>query len=116
MIDTTVDTARSTAHGRTSTRGSKVSAVCSTVRASSNAALAASISAPALALFEHVAKHRKGLAMSEARDGHCMQCHVRLRPQVYNDLRRNEQLIQCESCSRILYFIPAAPNAVSSPS
>jgi len=80
------------------------------------ATLAASISAPALALFEHVAKHRKGLAMSEARDGHCTQCHVRLRPQVYNDLRRNERLIQCESCSRILYYIAPPPSAAASPS
>ena len=80
------------------------------------ATLAASISAPALALFEHVAKHRKGLAMSEARDGHCMQCHVRLRPQVYNDLRRNERLIQCESCSRILYYIAPPATAAASPS
>ena len=79
------------------------------------ARLAASISAPALALFEHVAKHRKGLAMSEARDGHCMQCHVRLRPQVYNDIRRNERLIQCESCSRILYYIAPPASAAASP-
>ena len=33
-------------------------------------------------------------------------CHVRLRPQVYNEVRRNESLIQCDSCSRILYFVP----------
>jgi len=80
------------------------------------ATLAASISAPALALFERVAKHRKGLAMSEARDGHCTQCHVRLRPQVYNDIRRNEHLFQCESCSRILYYIAPPASAAASPS
>jgi len=70
--------------------------------------LSASVSAPALALFERVSKHRKGLAMSEAKDGLCTQCHVRLRPQVYNELRRNESVMQCESCSRILYFVPSA--------
>jgi predicted nucleic acid-binding Zn-ribbon protein len=70
--------------------------------------VAASVSAPSLALFERVSKHRKGLAMSEARDGLCTQCHVRLRPQVYNELRRNESVMQCESCSRILYFVPPA--------
>ncbi len=70
--------------------------------------LAAGIGAAALSLFDHVSKHRKGLALSEARDGHCTQCHVRLRPQVYNDVRRNDSLIQCESCSRILYFVPTA--------
>jgi predicted nucleic acid-binding Zn-ribbon protein len=70
--------------------------------------VAAAVSPPALALFERVSKHRKGLAMSEARDGLCTQCHVRLRPQVYNELRRNESVIQCESCSRILFFVPPA--------
>jgi len=83
--------------------------------ASERAAIAGRITPHALALFEHVSKHRRGLAMSEARDGHCMQCHVRLRPQVYNDVRRNESLIQCESCSRILYFVPA-PTADAQPS
>jgi len=79
--------------------------------------LAATVSPPALALFEHVSKHRKGLAMSEARDGHCMQCHVRLRPQVFNDVRRNERLIQCESCSRILFYVaPPAGVAAAPPS
>ena len=79
--------------------------------------LAATVSPAAIALFEHVSKHRKGLAMSEARDGHCMQCHVRLRPQVFNDVRRNERLIQCESCSRILFYIaPPAGVAAAPPS
>jgi uncharacterized protein len=76
----------------------------------------ARLSPQALELFDYVAKHRRGLALSEAREGHCTQCHVRLRPQVFNDVRRNDSLIQCESCSRILYFIPAAPSAVSAPS
>ena len=76
---------------------------------------AGGISAAALHLFEHVSKHRKGLAMSEARDGHCMQCHVRLRPQVFNTVRRNETLVQCESCSRILYFIPTPAADAAAP-
>ena len=80
-------------------------------------AVAKSLSSQALALFEHVARHRKGLALSEAREGHCTQCHVRLRPQVFNEVRRNESLIQCESCSRILYFVPApTATAASQPS
>jgi hypothetical protein len=83
--------------------------------AAQRASVTARLSPQALALFEHVSKHRRGLAISEARDGHCMQCHVRLRPQVYNDVRRNESLIQCESCSRILYFVPA-PAAEAQPS
>ena len=79
------------------------------------AQVSAAVSPAVLALFERVSKHRRGLAMSEARDGLCTQCHVRLRPQVYNELRRNESVMQCESCSRILYFLAAAP-VDSSPS
>jgi len=80
--------------------------------------VASNVSPPTLALFERVSKHRKGLAMSEARDGLCTQCHVRLRPQVYNELRRNESVMQCDSCSRILYYVPptaAAPVAAPEP-
>jgi hypothetical protein len=76
--------------------------------------LTAGITPASLTLFENVSRHRKGLAMSEARDGLCSQCHVRLRPQVFNDVRRNESVIQCESCSRILYFLPPA-GAASAP-
>jgi predicted nucleic acid-binding Zn-ribbon protein len=68
--------------------------------------VAKALSPPALKLFEHVSKQRKGLAVAEARDGVCTVCHVRLRPQVFNEVRRAENLIQCESCLRILYFLP----------
>ena len=33
-------------------------------------------------------QHRKGVALSEARNGGCVQCNVRLRPQVFNEVRR----------------------------
>ena len=58
----------------------------------------------AFGMFEHVAKQRKGVALAEARHGHCSFCNVRLRPQVFNDIRLNDSLIQCESCLRILYY------------
>ena len=57
-----------------------------------------------LALFESVARQRNGVAVVEARDGRCSSCQVRLRPQLFNDIRLNASLIQCESCQRILYF------------
>ncbi len=81
------------------------------------AAVSGRLSPAALKLFEHVARHRKGVALSEARDGGCTQCHVRLRPQVFNEVRRNDALHQCESCSRILYYVPApAPTSAPQPS
>lgn len=57
-----------------------------------------------LSLFRTVAEHRNGVAVVEARDGRCSSCQVRLRPQLFNHVRLNESVIQCESCQRILYF------------
>ena len=76
-------------------------------------ALAAEIDRAVLATFEQVARGRKGIAVAEARDGMCMICHVRLRPQVFNEVRRNDAIIQCDSCRRILYF--AGESSVAAP-
>ncbi len=72
--------------------------------AKDRATLASDVAAGTIALFETLARGRKGLAVSEARDGRCTTCQVRLRPQLFNDIRLNKTLIQCESCQRILYF------------
>jgi predicted nucleic acid-binding Zn-ribbon protein len=64
-----------------------------------------------LAIFDLVSKRRHGVAVAEARDGICTICHVRLRPQVFNNVRRNNDIVQCDSCQRILYFVPLAPVA-----
>ena len=69
-----------------------------------------------LALFEQVSRKRNGIAVAEARDGICTICHVRLRPQVFNTVLRNDSINQCDTCNRILYFVPAAaPNASAQP-
>jgi predicted nucleic acid-binding Zn-ribbon protein len=70
----------------------------------------ASLPPQLIALFEQVARARKGIALATAtRDGLCSACHVRLRPQVFQEIRRNDQIIQCFSCNRILYYIPPPP-------
>jgi len=57
-----------------------------------------------VALFEMLARGRKGIAVVEAANGRCSSCQVRLRPQLFNNVRSNNTLIQCESCQRILYY------------
>lgn len=70
------------------------------------AALLGRIPAALVALFEQVSRSRKGVAVAPAADGLCSACHVRLRPPVYQHIRANDSIIQCDSCQRILYFIP----------
>jgi predicted nucleic acid-binding Zn-ribbon protein len=71
--------------------------------------LVASMDPQVLLMFEQVARKRNGIAIAEARDGICTICHVRLRPQVFNTVRRNDAIFQCDHCNRILYFSPPAP-------
>jgi predicted nucleic acid-binding Zn-ribbon protein len=68
--------------------------------------LVGTIDPKVLATFDLVSKRRNGLAVAEARDGICTICHVRLRPQVFNTVRRNDEIIQCDTCQRILFFVP----------
>jgi predicted nucleic acid-binding Zn-ribbon protein len=64
-----------------------------------------------VALFEQVANVRKGIAICSTRDGLCSVCHVRLRPQVFQQVRANDHIVQCDYCNRILYYIPPPPSA-----
>jgi uncharacterized protein len=72
------------------------------------AAIVAALDSRVLATYEQSATRRQGIAVAEAKDGICTICHVRLRPQVFNDVRRNDTIVQCESCQRILYFVVPA--------
>jgi predicted nucleic acid-binding Zn-ribbon protein len=79
------------------------------------ATLVVALDPKALALFELVSRRRNGIAVAEARDGICTICHVRLRPQVFNTILRNEDILQCDTCQRILYFVPRTVSDVPQP-
>jgi predicted nucleic acid-binding Zn-ribbon protein len=68
-----------------------------------------------LADYQRILKAR-GTALAEVKDGACTMCHVKLRPQVYVDVRHNDQIIVCSSCSRIMYFnAPPPQGAIEAP-
>lgn len=60
----------------------------------------------ALAHYDRVMRQRKS-AIAEARGQKCLACFVMLRPQIWEDIRTNQQIITCSSCGRILYYDPA---------
>ena len=76
--------------------------------------VAATIPEEPLGLYQRVAKLR-GTGLSEARDEMCQACHLKLRLQMWVDLRQNETLFQCPSCNRILFYEPPAPTVVVEP-
>ena len=65
------------------------------------------------AIQEHIVRHYdrvlnfRGSAIAEVIGHKCAACQVMLRPQMYNDVKTNEQIVTCDSCHRILYFDPA---------
>lgn len=76
--------------------------------------LVAAMNPQVLAIFQRVSQRRNGVAMAPARDGVCTICHVRLRPQVFNTVLKNEQILQCDHCNRILYYQPVAATPAGS--
>lgn len=55
--------------------------------------------------YDRVSKHR-GTGVAEARDQRCTGCQVMLRPQVFAEVRRDDIVRACDSCSRLLYYVP----------
>lgn len=70
------------------------------------AATQSQLSPETFQLYERVARLRKGWAVAPVQNGTCGGCHVLLRPQAYNEVRTNQQVLTCESCGRILYYLP----------
>jgi uncharacterized protein len=56
--------------------------------------------------YERIRKKWHGSAVAEVLEGRCSACQIQLRPQFFQDLRHSEQMMQCESCGRILYYNP----------
>ncbi len=62
------------------------------------------VEAELLERYRRIAEVRKGMALAEAKDELCGACHVRIRPQVYADLKQTDAVFICDSCSRILFL------------
>ncbi len=60
----------------------------------------------AYAAYERIRAKRGPQVVAEAIDGRCSACHLALRPQLFQEVRSNSQVIFCESCGRILYYNP----------
>jgi predicted nucleic acid-binding Zn-ribbon protein len=54
--------------------------------------------------YERIKKTRGGIAIAEAIDGRCSRCYISLRPQFFQELKRGDKVMTCESCNRILYY------------
>ncbi len=56
-------------------------------------------------------RSRDGIAVAEVVNGSCSACFMALRPQRNLEVKKGDQIITCESCTRILYIVSPAPHA-----
>lgn len=57
-----------------------------------------------ITLYTKIFHKKNSIALSPARDEFCSMCHMRIRPQVLNELKEENKIILCENCGRILYW------------
>ena len=54
--------------------------------------------------YERVLKHKEGLAIVPVQGTTCGGCYMNITPQMVNALKIRSELVECQKCSRILYF------------
>lgn len=55
-------------------------------------------------LYNMLKEKRQGLGVVSVRDETCLGCFVHIPPQMYIEVQRNNELIRCPNCNRILYW------------
>ena len=55
-------------------------------------------------LYMSIFNKKNGSALSPVKGDFCAMCHVRIRPQMLNEIRDRSKIYLCENCGRILYW------------
>lgn len=64
----------------------------------------ASVNKDLLKRYETIKARRNGRAVVSVWKGICDGCHMNIPPQMYIELQKTEELLQCPFCSRIIYW------------
>jgi hypothetical protein len=71
--------------------------------------LRGSITEDVLRHYDRVLKFRGSALSAVHEDQMCSACRVMIRPQPFQEVMTNEQFVTCDSCSRIMYYVPPPP-------
>jgi predicted nucleic acid-binding Zn-ribbon protein len=58
------------------------------------------------ATYERIKKKWGGVTVAVVEGGRCSACQIMLRPQYFQEIRRGDQLMTCETCGRFLFYNP----------
>lgn len=67
-------------------------------------ALSKQIESPLSKLYDRLKEKRRGLGVVNVRNETCQGCFLNIPPQMYIEVQKNNVLIQCPNCNRILYW------------
>lgn len=72
------------------------------------AAKAKVVAAAMLKKYDMLRERRNGVAVVEVVQGVCRGCHMNIPPQLFNELRKEQALLSCPTCNRIMFYQPEA--------
>ena len=59
-----------------------------------------------LSEYNRLLADKRGLAVVTVTDEHCHGCHMRIPPQIFAEIKKNDKISYCLNCKRILYWKP----------
>lgn len=68
------------------------------------------VSPSLLKRYEFIRDRRHGTAITEVRQGVCQACHMNLPPQQFIELQKEESIMTCPHCQRIIYWLGNQPS------
>jgi predicted nucleic acid-binding Zn-ribbon protein len=74
-------------------------------------ALVGQVQASILTHYQNLLATKAGIAMAEARAESCSGCYMSIPPQVFVNVKKNESIITCPNCHRILYYKETIKNS-----
>lgn len=74
----------------------------------------ATLPARLASIYDRLAQRsRDGIAVAEIVNGSCSACYMHLRPQVQLNVKKGDEIITCENCTRIMYIAPREAEAAA---
>jgi len=102
----TAETAASAERGELESHRAEVAKELAAAEAE-RANIVAEIPETLLTEYERIGKRHHGIALAAVLAETCQACGVRVRPHVFQELRRadHDHIFTCETCNRILYYV-----------
>jgi hypothetical protein len=58
--------------------------------------------------YEKLRENRNGLAVAGVTNGVCRGCNMNIPPQMFNELLKEQEILSCPTCNRMMYHFPVA--------